>query len=125
MHVWNAGGTETDSRFIAIQPLVRGKYISTYSVLFQNPAVFPPTLVCGPRIRDPMSPVSEEHHPGSLICSSLSLGALGRENEEKFPWEQEFHRLEEVVLALLHLFGGNKQEVAKLVYACISVGRFR
>lgn len=58
--------------------------------------------------------MSQEYHLGSSICLSLSLGALGRENEEKFPGEQEFHRLEEIVLALLHLFGGNKQKWQKL-----------
>lgn len=34
---------------------------------------------------------------------SDSLGAPGREYEEKLPREQELYRLEKVVLALLHL----------------------
>lgn len=41
MNVWNASGTEKDSRFIAIS-LVHGKFVLTYPVSSQNPAVFPP-----------------------------------------------------------------------------------
>lgn len=52
-------------------------------------------------------PVNHDHHAHILlyVCTNISLGAHGRENEEKLPREQEVHRLEKVVLALLHLFG--------------------
>ena len=46
--------------------------------------------------------------PERFISDHLSLGAPGREHEEKFPREQELYRLEKVVLALLHLFVRNR-----------------
>lgn len=46
---------------------------------------------------------NQDHHTCSMTHTSISLGALGRENEEKFPREQKVHRLEKVVLALLDL----------------------